>query len=353
MIIFENVTSQRALEQASKFIVDKLEQQLDSALSSAPWNPSSLVLKTQDLNIRTADDQVNKMLKEGIIAYIFLSKVASNELGVWNGKVHDDSVAEVGLLKLILDISSVTAVSQVISRYRIKKPQLYSTALHELQHAFDNWRSGDIDDFETSDSEGTYQHSGRARGYIDKKFIDHAKAGIDASHDDYLNYSHEINARYAQAIADTKAAYKGSPAIAAKWMNKFKSNFDGWHLLSAHNKKRLLSRAGAEHTEYNKIEFKGKDSNLARAVKGFGVKFKRDAKFNRLGYWFSSFEYMGNKSDDLLDALEMLSHKTNGVITIPLSDIKKNSGLYNEMKSRMKSGDWSRVGSDHMIFRPN
>ncbi|UNA02004.1 hypothetical protein PVA8_317 [Vibrio phage PVA8] len=351
MIIFENVQSQRALEQASKTIVDTLERQLEGALSKAPWDPNKLSINTKTLNIRTGESEFDALLAEGILAYLKLDNNNPTELGVWNGKLHDDSISEAGYLKLVVDITGVTAVSQIMAKFRLQKPQLYSTALHELQHAYDNYRSGDIEDFETSDAEGVYQHSGRKRGYIDKEFIRHAKSGHEASHDEYQNYSHEINARYAQAIADTKAYFKGSPATPEAWMLNFKKNFDGWFNLPDAAKKRLLARAGAEHSAYRK-PFHGKESNLAYALKGFDVKYTRDTKFSKIGYWFSQFKYDGRTTSDLLDKLELLAHKTEGVVALPLDDIRANPAFFVEMKNRMNLGTWERMGSNHMIYRP-
>ncbi len=351
MIIFESVQSQRALEYASKFIVDRLETQLEAALSSPPFDPNKLALNTKNLNIKTGESEFDALLARGIVAYLKLDNQNPTELGVWRGALHDPQAGEAGNLQITVDITGVTAVSQIMAKFRVKKDQMYSTALHELQHAYDNWRSGDIADFETRDEEGVYQHSGRNRAYIDKEFIRHAKTGHTASHDEYQNYSHEINARYAQAIADTKAQFKGAPATAEAWINRFKKNFDGWFNIPDDAKKRLLARAGAEHSEYKK-PFHGKESSLLYALKGFDVKYTRDTKFSKIGYWFSKFEYNGRTSADLLDRLELLAHKTEGVVALPLDDIRANPALFDEMKRRMSSGEWERMGANHMIYRP-
>ncbi|ALP47385.1 hypothetical protein phiST2_0349 [Vibrio phage phi-ST2] len=351
MIIFENVQSQRALEYASKFIVDKLETQLEAALSSRPFDPNKLALNTKNLNIKTGETEFDALLARGIVAYLKLDNQNPTEMGVWRGALHDPEAGEAGNLQITVDITGVTAVSQIMAKFRVEKEQMYSTTLHELQHAYDNWRSGDIEDFETRDEEGVYQHSGRNRAYIDKEFIRHAKAGHKATHDEYQNYSHEINARYAQAIADTKADFKNSPATAQAWINRFKHNFDGWDNIPEESKKRLISRAGAEHSE-SRQPFKGKESSLMYALKGFDVRYTRDKKFSKIGYWFSQFKYDGRNSSDLLDKLELLAHKTEGVVALPLDDIRANSALFAEMRNRMNLGSWERMGSNHMIYRP-
>ncbi|CAL9993794.1 hypothetical protein VPHK567_0137 [Vibrio phage K567] len=350
MIIIESVTSQRALEQAARVIVDDLERKLERALHTKPFNPNNLAVNTKDLRIHTDEDEFNELLKAGIIAYLKLDNASPTTLGVWNGALHDPTANEAGHLELVVNLTGITSVDQIMPKFRVQKESIISTAIHELQHAYDNWRSGDIEDFSTSDADGTYDHSGRKRAYIDKDFINHAKSGHRATHAEYQNYSHEINARYAQAIADTKKKFHSSPMTGEAWMNQFKKNFVGWDDISDAEKKRLISRAGAEHSE-TKRKFNGKPSDLKRALRGFDVDYVLDSKYGKIGFWFSHFEYSGNRGEELVEELELLALKTSGLVCLPKEAIRDNASLMDAVKNGMHLGTWDAMGRDHVIYR--
>ncbi|CAM0048205.1 hypothetical protein VPHF86_0131 [Vibrio phage F86] len=350
MIIFESVKSQRALEDVAKTIVNDLEQKLESALRTRPFDPNNLATNTKGMHFRTEERELDALLERGIIAYLKLDNTGSLTLGSWNGALHKPDAVEAGHLMLTVDLQGITSVSQIIPKFAVQKDSIESTALHELQHAYDNWRSGDVDDFETTDADGTYTHSGTKRAYVDKALVNNAKIGRDATHAEYQNYSHEINARYAQAIADTKKAFHNSPMTAAAWFNQFKGNFVGWDNISTGEQKRLLSRAGAEHSETKKA-FNGKDSDLKRALRGFDVTYTQDMKYKKIGYWFSEFSYPGNDGDELLEALELLAIKTSGLVCLPKAAIRSNDSLMQAVKNGMSFGSWDSMGRDFVIYR--
>lgn len=350
MIIFENVESQRELEHVSKTIVDTLAMQLETALITKPFNPEMLAVNTKDLRISTSIKELQSLLDTGVIAFLHMDQTGDTTTGVWNGKVHDDTVDNAGSIKLMVDVRGVTNTAQIMAKFNIQKDSIESTCLHELQHAYDNWRSGDIDDFSTSDADGTYTHSGRSRAYIDPTFVKHAKSGHTATYDEYQNYTHEINARYTQAIADTKAKYKKSPVSGSRFIDTFEDNFVGWDKLPADAKRRLRSRAGAEHSEH-KTTFKGKESDLKRAMRGERVDYVRDTKYSKIGYWFSEFIVHGRNGDEIVEKLQLLAIETSGMIAILLSDIRKNPSLEMAIRNGMKLGDWEKLGKDHMVYR--
>jgi len=350
MIIFESVTSQRALEQAATVIVNELERKLERALVTKPFDPKNLALNTKNLHIKTEEKGLNELLQAGVVAYLKLDNASPRTLGSWNGALHDPSANEAGHLMLVVDVTGITSVDQIMPKFRVQKDRLISTAIHEMQHAYDNWRSGDIDDFTTIDADGSYEHSGRKRAYVDKEFIKHAKSGYNATHDEYMNYSHEINARYAQAVADTKKKFNNSPVTGQAWMNHFKKNFEGWDILSDEDKKRLLSRAGAEHSE-TKRKFNGKPSDLKRALRGFDVGYVLDNKYSKIGYWFDMFEYHGSDGSGLVEQLELLAMKTSGLVCLPKESIRQNPSLLAEIKAGMQLGTWTTMGSDRVIYR--
>ncbi len=135
----------------------------------------------------------------------------------------------------------------------------YSTLLHELQHAYDAWRSG-----------------GKAfSGQLNKNYISsqkkadmlrHTKSGYDEmtpeeieainkSSIDYLNLVHEINARYAQAMQKTSLTgmdFSTFDDIKKNWddvYSAFRTNFVGWRHLSDKMKKKLVRRLAKAYQE--------------------------------------------------------------------------------------------------------
>ncbi len=136
---------------------------------------------------------------------------------------------------------------------------LASSLLHELQHAYDSWRS-----------DGKALDSGRKDGYnklradykdiLSKKskdFTPEEIKAIEKSHEAYLNLQHEINARFAQALDDialTSRNYESDDleVIKADWnkvLSDFKISFKGWDVLSNKMKKRLSTRLAKSFQE--------------------------------------------------------------------------------------------------------
>lgn len=84
----------------------------------------------------------------------------------------------------------------------------YETLIHELVHAYDDWVSN-----------GNY------------------RTFIDFSYEEYLKKQEEVNARFYQVVS------KLNPNVTWKeFRSGFIYSFDGWHLLSEEQRKRLLKR---------------------------------------------------------------------------------------------------------------
>ena len=118
---------------------------------------------------------------------------------------------------------------------------IMSTLIHELQHAYDYWRS-----------KGNYTSLKKSRDYFNKY------ASKDGSYDEvqynrYMKLQHEINARFAQAIDKTnfysrnmedKSLPRGYKIIndINDVIKDFKDTFYGFELMTPKVKERLLNR---------------------------------------------------------------------------------------------------------------
>jgi len=135
----------------------------------------------------------------------------------------------------------------------------YSVLLHELQHAYDAWRS-DGKAFNSQLNKKYVKLQDKADEIIKSK-IDQGELtpeeieAINNSSKAYLNLIHEINARYAQAIHKvrlTKIDYNTFDDIKAEWddvYRQFKVNFYGWNHLSDKMKKKLVRRLAKAYQE--------------------------------------------------------------------------------------------------------
>lgn len=175
-----------------------------------------------------------------------------------------------------------------------------TTIAHEVQHAFDAYRSNNANDMKF-----TYQHAsgnqtemdmGKKQGWVDPGLRKHqmdlynAKYGIDDEKqkalsnldargdefDEYSAYTHEVNARYSEAINRTKIWVEGRALFdtkgkinltAADWLTIFRDNFKNYSKVKQEHKKRLESRALAEYIELMKIyKSKFKKASIGNAL---------------------------------------------------------------------------------------
>jgi hypothetical protein len=118
---------------------------------------------------------------------------------------------------------------------------MYTTVLHELQHAYDSWRSG-----------GMYMANKATSKYHNKYSDDNTVS--DQQYKEYLNLQHEINARFTETLRkivftkQNNGDFKGKPdshILLANFdsvKNQFINNFHGFNELSDKSKKRLFTR---------------------------------------------------------------------------------------------------------------
>jgi len=138
----------------------------------------------------------------------------------------------------------------------IYNSELYSTLLHELQHTYDSYRSGN-----------KYNSDAASTNYYKKyggKDFDQEK------HDRYIKLHHEINARFSQAINDiqmTNYNYDDSNDLDLAretmvnlndFMNEFMKTFSGYSKMTPKIQKYLLRRASQY---YHKAEENLKNDN--------------------------------------------------------------------------------------------
>jgi hypothetical protein len=145
--------------------------------------------------------------------------------------------------------------------------KFYNTLIHELQHAYDDYRSKTMA-FNTKQNKSyrnkydtavnTNQNQNELQYDLEKN-----KA--------YLNLPHEIWARFTQAVTKTYFStvdFKSDNTITNlmypidKVVDNFKRNFQGYHLLSDNMKKKLLNKVVQFwHYEQDKINKRNSDKN--------------------------------------------------------------------------------------------
>lgn len=124
---------------------------------------------------------------------------------------------------------------------RLYDRKILSTILHELQHAYDSWRS-----------QGMFMASKRGFDY-DKKYSNDSTV-TDKQRDDYDKLEYEINARFTQAIKEIQfyiVNYNMDPNKPKGLLtplpfnvikNKFEEIFGGYEKMTPNFKKRLIKR---------------------------------------------------------------------------------------------------------------
>lgn len=132
----------------------------------------------------------------------------------------------------------------------------FSVLLHEIQHAYDAWRSGGKA-FNSQFTKEYIKKQELVKSLSNKDVSDLSPEEIDAINNSskaYLNLVHEINARYAQAMH--KVRLKGLDDnfndIIKPWKNvysDFKTHFVGWQILSDEMKKKLTRRLAKAYNE--------------------------------------------------------------------------------------------------------
>jgi len=137
-----------------------------------------------------------------------------------------------------------------------------SALLHELQHAYDGFISDGEALKNTQDDINRKKRRDLATKINTGNFTPEEEAEYNKSYNDYLNYTYEINARFAQTIKTVRfieTVYGDSPREGfskklVDWnrvVKQFKGLFRGWNVTSDKMKKRLMSRL---YKVYNRVK---------------------------------------------------------------------------------------------------
>lgn len=140
---------------------------------------------------------------------------------------------------------------------------LYSTTIHELQHAYDKYRSGGKS-FKKQTSD--YENRRFKANELKKKaeLEEEEKEFIDTLNKEYLNFPHEINARFTQAIQNTSFSelvkndegnYRFEMLPLDDVLKSFKLHFKGYNFLDEKSKRKLIRKASQFwHLDKERIE---------------------------------------------------------------------------------------------------
>jgi hypothetical protein len=121
-----------------------------------------------------------------------------------------------------------------------------TTLIHELQHAFDDYRSNGIA-INFSDKE--INDRVKLKSLLNKDVLTDEESGfMDTYHKNYMNLSYEIEARFTETVnqIDFSYIYKQEKNMYSfdEIFREFKSVFDGYDDLSKRDRRRVLHRLG-------------------------------------------------------------------------------------------------------------
>lgn len=178
------------------------------------------------------------------------------------------------IIRLYVNLKDESIISRSKRQRIIEEPssanidvflrEFRSTLIHELQHYIDRWRS---------DSK-----------YLDKN---HTKAMVKMSseynYEDYYKLSHEISARYTQALSEIN-----NRNIFTDFLSDFKDKFVGWNLMTPEIKARLTKRLYQYYTSINKNKNKLSAEKIDIVLDK--IKSKYDVKISFDGYVFDIYD---------------------------------------------------------------
>ncbi len=142
-----------------------------------------------------------------------------------------------------------------------------STMLHELTHAYDSFRSND--NYRNGSGNERYKALAKEKdSLLDKDKSNYTPEELEAikrGHNAYLNLTHEINARFSQAIKDIHFTTVDDEHNWMPYVKPFKDllyefeiTFTGWDVLSNAMKRRLIKRLVLHYNDF-KEEFETKN----------------------------------------------------------------------------------------------
>ncbi len=154
--------------------------------------------------------------------------------------------------------------------------KFFSTTLHELQHAYDNYRSkGKSFNKQTPEYRDKLNKSSELKDKRELK--DEEREFMKKLSHQYLNFPHEINARFTQTIKDIafsdlvnndEGGWRFKMNSLRNVIIKFKSSFNGWNILSDKDKKRLIRKLSQFwHLEKERLDSKNKSKNSKAVTK--------------------------------------------------------------------------------------
>ena len=127
----------------------------------------------------------------------------------------------------------------------------FSSLLHELQHAYDSYRSGGKA-FDKQIKDEKYREELKKKQTLlqrREELVEDEINFVNSVSKKYLNFPHEINARFTQAVKDTsfwefdvdveKEEEISKMIDFRKVFKDFKRKFDGWNILSEEDKYKL------------------------------------------------------------------------------------------------------------------
>lgn len=201
----------------------------------------------------------------------------------------------------------------------------FSTLLHELQHAYDAWRS-----------KGKAFNSQQTPEYLKQQDIanklelknreDLTPEEVDAisnSYKAYLNLTHEINARFAQAMHKVRMVGLDDNLddVMKPWDGVFKDfqiYFDGWRVLSDKMKRKLTRRLAKAYQE--------ESENLKTYEEVYGEKAIFEVRsIVRSVLKESVFEEAAMRVESLPDTTALFIERINQGYTLVLYDPKSKS----------------------------
>lgn len=132
--------------------------------------------------------------------------------------------------------------------YKAHDSAVISVIVHELQHAYDAWRSG-----------GKFTHSKETFTHKDDKIK--GEKSYDSLYKSYLKLPHEISARFEQAIKDIKFNERDWDnnrkfKITTPWdsiYKSFKLTFNGWEDMTPKIQKNLTRRLSQYYHKYDDL----------------------------------------------------------------------------------------------------
>lgn len=208
-------------------------------------------------------DKLEDFLNEFQLRFAFNDRLPNGALGLFKPLTR-----KIGLIYIDDDDNELLSAHHVLeddpySEEKYRKiyfasysDSIVSTILHELQHAYDHWRS----EGKFTKSKETHKFRDKVKSVLKKNAHTDSSDVFKAVHKDYLRQPHEISSRFEQAIRLVKFYdndWTGSDLkklIPMEWdevLSSFKLNFEGWREMRPTIQKNLLRRLSQYYHKYD------------------------------------------------------------------------------------------------------